>query len=69
MQFLERHDLCWKPRDAEPQDPDAYVELYEHLAEVIMSIAAIAFADHRGADIVSDDRNEPLHRFSHREAI
>ncbi|MES0199844.1 hypothetical protein [Mesorhizobium sp. M0011] len=63
MRFLESNELCWKPTKAEPDDPDMYIEVHEHLAEVIMSTVSIAFAHDRGADIVSDDKNERLHRF------
>ena len=65
IQFLEDHNLCWKPDDVvfEPDDPDMYVEVHEHLAEVIISTVSIAFSNEKGADIVSDDKYEQLHRF------
>jgi uncharacterized protein with von Willebrand factor type A (vWA) domain len=64
VSVLEQSGLGWKPTKYEPTDPDGqnYIEVHERVGEAIMSVIAIACAEHHNANIVAEPRSEALHR-------
>lgn len=59
---LQNTGLAWDPLTREPYDGGGeYVEMHPSVGEVVMSILAIACAQHEGLDIVGDRRSGKLH--------